>query len=85
MRGRGRGRPLRGATRPVIAAKYSESFTPTPLAERLILSPLKRQEFDFTDLDNLMRQTDLAIRRAKTVLDQLAVGARPARSGSACS
>jgi hypothetical protein len=83
MPGRGRGRPPRGATGPVIAAEYSDAHSAAPLlADRVALSALERQEFDFTDLDNWMRQADQAIRRAKVVLDQFAVPARstPARS-----
>jgi hypothetical protein len=70
---RGRGRPPRGATGPIIRAEYSDSHSTAPLlADRPALSPIERQEFDFTDIDNLMRQADQAIRRAKVVLDQLA-------------
>jgi len=83
--GRGRGRPPRGAPGPVIATRYSESFTSSHVPERPALSPLERQEFDFTDLDSLMRQTDLAIRRAKAALDQLVLGASATRSGAARS
>jgi hypothetical protein len=75
----------RGATGPVIAADYSDGHNDghnaaARLADRLALSPLERQEFDFTDLDNWMRQAEQAIRRAQAVLDQ---GAAPPRATAA--
>ena len=77
MPGRGRGRPPRGATGPVIAADYSDGHHAAALlADRLALSPLERQEFDFTDLDNWMHQAEQAIRRAQAVLDQCAAPPR---------
>jgi hypothetical protein len=85
MPGRGRGRPPR-ASGTVITVEYSDAHRAAPLlADGPALSPLERREFDFTDLDNWMRQADQAIRRAKVVLDQLAApgGSIPARSGSA--
>jgi hypothetical protein len=85
MPGRGRGRPPR-ASGTVITVEYSDAYRAAPLlADGPALSPLERREFDFTDLDNWMRQADQAIRRAKVVLDQLAApgGSIPARSGSA--
>jgi hypothetical protein len=42
------------------------------MANRLALVRLGRHEFDFTDLDNLTRATEPAIRRAKAVLDRFA-------------
>jgi hypothetical protein len=79
MPGRGRGRPPRGATAQVITAEYSDAPKGSPLlVDRPALSPIERKEYDFTDLDNWMRQADQAIRRAKVVLDQLAVPARDA-------
>jgi hypothetical protein len=86
MHGRGRGRPPRGASGTVITAEYSDAYHAAPLlADRTPLSPIERREFDFTDLDNWMRQADQAIRRAKVVLDQLAAPASstPARLDSA--
>jgi hypothetical protein len=86
MAGHGRGRPPRGASGTVITTKYSDAYRAVPLqADRPALSPLERQEFDFTDLDNWMRQADQAIRRAKMVLDQLAApgGSTSARSDRA--
>jgi hypothetical protein len=86
MPGRGRGRPPRGATGPIVTAEYSDAHSAAPrLADRPALSPIERQEFDFTDIDNWMRQADQAIRRAKAVLDQLAVPARPAPADPNCS
>ena len=78
--GRGRERPPRRAPGPVIAAEYSDSPRPPPLAPyRPALSPIEQKEFDFTDLDRWMREADLAIRRTKAVLDQLT--ADSARAG----
>ncbi|MBO0739738.1 MAG: hypothetical protein J2P48_24895, partial [Alphaproteobacteria bacterium] len=67
MPGRGRGRPPR---RPVTVHNPAP-----PPANSLTLTPLERQEFDFADLDKLMRQTDQAISRAIAVLDQFAAAA----------
>jgi hypothetical protein len=73
MPGRGRGRPPLGTSGTVITTEYSDAYCAAPLsADRTPLSPIERREFDFTDLDNWMRQADQAIRRAKVVLDQLA-------------
>jgi hypothetical protein len=70
----------------VIAAEYSE-YSAAPdatslLADRPALSPIERQEFDFTNLDRWMREADQAIRRSKAFLDQFAVAAGPAPPGS---
>jgi hypothetical protein len=78
--GRSRGRPPRGAAGP---AEYSEAPDSTlPLPDRPALSPLERKEFDFTDIDDWMRQADQAILRTKAVLDQFATAGRPAPPGS---
>jgi hypothetical protein len=84
--GRARGRPPRGAPVPILLAKYSEArdAIPSP-ADRLALSPLERQEFDFTDIDDWMRQADQAIRRTEAVLDQFATAGSPAAPGSDCA
>jgi predicted transcriptional regulator len=72
--GRSRGRPPRGAPVPILLATYSEARDATPPpADRLALSPLDRQEFNFTDIDRWMQQADEAIRRTKAVLDRIAV------------
>jgi hypothetical protein len=47
------------------------------------LTPLERQEFDFTDLDRRMLDADRAIRRTKAVLDQLAAQPSPPASDGA--
>jgi hypothetical protein len=86
MPGRGRGRPPLGASGTVITTEYSDAYSAAPLlADRTPLSQIERREFDFTDLDNWMRQADQAIRRTKVVLDQLAApgGSTPARSDRA--
>jgi hypothetical protein len=83
MPGRGRGRPPRGASGTAITAEYSDAYHAAPiLGDRTPLSPIERREFDFTDLDNWMRQADQAIRRAKAVLDQLAIATRPSPARS---
>jgi hypothetical protein len=46
------------------------------------LTPIERQEFDFTELDRWMLEADRAIRRAKAVLDQIAIAARPSPPAS---
>ena len=43
-----------------------------PAAEPLRLTPLKRKEFEFSDLDDWMREADQLIRRSQAVLDDLA-------------
>lgn len=79
MPGRGRGRPPHRAPEAVIAAEYSDAPRALPLAAyRPALSPIEQKEFDFTDLDRWMREADLAIRRAKAVLDQLTAAPAPA-------
>ena len=49
-----------------------------PLRRRLALSPVEREEFEFTGLDDWMREADQVIRRSQAVLDRLAQPARPA-------
>jgi hypothetical protein len=81
--GRSRGRPPRGTASPMLACEYSDdpNATPPP-AEPPTLTPLERHEFDFTDLDRWTRDADQAIRRAKAVLDQLAIATRPSPARS---
>ena len=65
-RGRGTLGPMRGADdadAPDIAP---------PAAEPLRLTPLERREFEFSDLDDWMREADQLIRRSQAVLDGLA-------------
>jgi hypothetical protein len=77
--GRDRGRPPRRAPAPVITAESWDAKKAPPLvADRPALSPIEQKEFDFTDLDRWMREADLAIRRAKAVLDQLTAAPAPA-------
>jgi hypothetical protein len=84
--GRSRGRPPRGAASPMLACEYSDTPNATPPpAEPPALTPLERQDFDFADLDRWMREADQAIRRAKTVLDQLAGPTRSAPTEPDCS
>ena len=46
--------------------------TPPPVLEPLRLTPLERKEFEFSDLDDWMREADQLIRRSQAVLDSLA-------------
>ena len=46
--------------------------TPPPVLEPLRLTPFERKEFEFSDLDNWMREADQLIRRSQAVLDGLA-------------
>ena len=46
--------------------------TPPPVLEPLRLTPLERKEFEFSDLDDWMREADQLIRRSQAVLDRLA-------------
>jgi hypothetical protein len=84
MSGRPRGRPPRGAGGPIIAKESSEARAISPLlADRPALTPVERQEFDFTDLDRWMLEADQAIRRTKVVLDRLAAQPSPPASDDA--
>jgi hypothetical protein len=86
MPGRGRGRPRLPPTGPVLTAVYSDTGNGAPpLADRPALTPLERQEFDFTDLDRWIREADRAINRAKVVLDQFVAPARSAPARSDCA
>ena len=46
--------------------------TPPPVLERLRLTPLERTEFEFSDIDEWMREADQVIRRSQAILDRLA-------------
>ena len=46
--------------------------TPPPVPEPLRLTPLERKEFEFSDLDDWMREADQVIRRSQAILDRLA-------------
>ena len=46
--------------------------TAPPVPEPLRLTPLERKEFEFSDLDDWMREADQLIRRSQAVLDRLA-------------
>ena len=66
------------------AKECSEARAISPLlADRPALTPVERQEFDFTDLDRWMLEADQAIRRTKTFLDQLAAQPSPPASDGA--
>jgi hypothetical protein len=84
MSGHQRGRPPRGAGGPIIAKESSEARAISPLlADRPALTPVERQEFDFTDLDRWMLEADDAIRRTKAVLDRLTAQPSPPASDGA--
>ena len=72
-RGRGDARPLRATDDAV--APYQAPL----VAEPLQLTPLEHKEFEFSDLDDWMREADQLIRRSQAVLDRLAqsVGRTP--------
>lgn len=72
MPGRQRGRPVCGASGPIVAADDTAQVRETtpPLPGGLVLTPLERREFDFSDLNRWMREADQAIRRTKSVLDR---------------
>jgi hypothetical protein len=65
-RGRGTLGPMRGADNAVAAD------TAPPAAEPLQLPPLERKEFEFSDLDDWLREADQLIRRSQAVLDGIA-------------
>jgi hypothetical protein len=65
--GRGRGRP------PSVTEEAEIPVQPPPLPE-CPLSPMERRDFDYSELDHWMAQTDQAIRKARRTLDQLARG-----------
>jgi len=50
--------------------------TPPPVLEPLRLTPIERKEFEFSDLDDWMREADQLIRRSQAVLDSIAQGRR---------
>jgi hypothetical protein len=81
--GRSRGRPPGRASGPMVVDESAQvRDTTPPLTERLVLTPLERREFDFSDLDRWMREADQQIRRTKAVLDQMAAAARVVEAGS---
>ncbi len=62
-----------GAMRPGSGADNAEPpDTPPPVPKPLKLTPLERTEFDFSDLDDWMREADQVIRRSQAILDRLA-------------
>jgi hypothetical protein len=42
--------------------------------QSLVLTPLERKEFEFSDLDDWMREADQVIRRSQAILDRIAKG-----------
>ncbi len=74
----------RGTLGPMRGADDADAPDIAPLAERLRLTPLERKEFEFSDLDDWMREADQLIRRSQAVLDRLAQERRtPLRSDAA--
>ena len=58
--------------------------TPPPVLEPLRLTPIERKEFEFSDLDDWMREADQLIRRSQAVLDGLAQRASGAAAVRRC-
>ncbi len=75
----------RGTTRPVRATDDAVAPYQAPLvAEPLRLTLLERREFEFSDLDDWMREADQLIRRSQAVLDGIGQRRRePPRSDAA--
>jgi len=71
--GRGRGRP------PILTVEDDGAAPPLPSAP---LTPIDRRQFDYSDLDRWMAQTDQAIRHAQRTLSALA---RPTRENASVS
>ena len=72
-------RRARMAPGPGSGANDADTADPPPLVlEPLRLTPLERKEFEFSDLDDWMREADQVIRRSQALLDELALAARPA-------
>ena len=70
-----------GAIRPGSRADDAEPpDRPPPVPKPLRLTPLERTEFEFSDLDDWMREADQVIRRSQAILDRLAQD-RPAAHG----
>jgi hypothetical protein len=70
---------------PIVAADAAAQVRETTplLPGRLVLTPLERREFDFSDLNRWMLEADQAIRRTKAVLDRLAAQPSPPASEGA--
>lgn len=63
----------RRETGPARAADDAVAPDTTPrVREPLRLTPLERAEFEFSDLDDWMREADQVIRRSQAILDRLA-------------
>ena len=74
IRGRGPGGWPHGALPDAEDAGGSDAPSPR---RRLALSPIEREEFKLTGLDDWMREADEVIRRSQAILDRLAQPARP--------
>ena len=72
LRHRGRGRWFGRGVEHAVAAD-----TAPRAAEPLQFTPLERKEFEFSDLDDWMREADQLIRRSQAVLDGIAQRRRP--------
>jgi hypothetical protein len=54
-------------------AEYTADGDAGPaLRQSLVLTPLERKEFEFSDLDDWMREADQVIRRSQAILDRIA-------------
>ena len=68
-----RGRAGASAGDAPTEAEYTADGDAGPaLRQSLVLTPLERKEFEFSDLDDWMREADQVIRRAQAILDRIA-------------
>ena len=55
------------------AADYTAGDDVGPsMRQPLVLTPLERKEFEFSDLDDWMREADQVIRHSQALLDRIA-------------
>lgn len=74
---RGRGSARRPVGAPTGAEYPDGNDAAPPLRRRPGLSPIEKEEFEFSDLEDWMREADRVIRRSQAILDQLAQTAHP--------
>jgi hypothetical protein len=71
LRRRGRAGAFAGDMPP--EAEYAAGGDGRPsLRQSLVMTPLERKEFEFSDLDDWMREADQVIRRSQAILDRIA-------------
>jgi hypothetical protein len=71
---RGRAGPSAADARPAAEDAAGGDVRPS-LRRPLVLTPLERKEFEFSDLNDWMREADQVIRRSQALLDRFAQGA----------